>query len=468
LQCIKLLWYKSGVIQLKQKSIKQGETMTAIKLSGAKAKAQRLLVAFQAVVLATASMVPMALTSGASAAPQLPNREAQITTARPSQTFDIVFEFDTTTLGSATAVQSAEFEFCDAPLGTCNTSNIPTVPASSTVNEGGWTTTNEATAFGSYARQNGDNGGTNNQIQVTRTDTDDQRTLTNVNVSFTGLTHNATANRTFYPRIRLYSDGSATTLVWEGAVAQSTSQTLTVNARVQEVLRFCVGTTAAANDNATSSVGADCSAVSGSTVDLGVIDSGSTSVTPVASANGGSDTLGVAMVRTNANGGVVIDYQAIQDTSSGKLKVAGATCSGTSTTDQCFNSTGTTQKAIVSGTEEFGMAIAGINCGSTSSYTCNFGAGTYNLIRDNDYDGDLSGQNNTGYVTEAGSVAGTTVGEYAWKDTVGTDRIASSAGSSTKVVDDETMMLKFAATSSITTPTGQYTVQADFIATPTF
>jgi hypothetical protein len=417
--------------------------------------ARKMLLVLQSAVLVTAGVAPIALTASASAAPQIPNREARITTARPGQTFDITFEFDTTTTGSATSVQAAEFEFCDAPLGTCNTTNVPTIPASSTVSEGGWSTTNEATAFGTYARQNGDSGGTNNQINVQRTDTDDQRTLTNVTVGFTGLTHNATANRTFYPRIRLYSDTSATTLVWEGAVAQSTSQTLTVNARVQEILAFCVGSTAV--DDATTSVGAACSNITGTDVDLGVIDSGSVSVSPVNATNGGDNENGVAMIRTNAVNGAIIDYKAVQETSSGKLKVAGAACSGTSITDQCFNSTGTTQNAIAAGTEEFGMTIAGINCGSTTSYTCTFSAGTYNLVRDAEYDGDGTNTYQTGNTNN-----------FAWDDTGTADRIASSAGSAVKVLDDEAMILKFAATSSITTPTGQYTVQADFIATPTF
>jgi hypothetical protein len=416
---------------------------------------RKMLLVLQSAVLVTAGVAPFTLVSSASAAPQLPNREARITTARPSQTFDITFEFDTTTLGTATAVQAAEFEFCDTPLGTCNTVNTPVIPASSTPSEGGWVTTNEATAFGTYTRQGGDSGGTNNQIQVQRTDTDDQRTLTGVTVGFTGLTHNATANRTFYPRIRLYSDTSATTLVWEGVVAQSTSQTLTVNARVQEILQFCVGSTGV--DDATTSVGAACSNVTGTDVDLGVIESGSVSVSPVAAVSGGDNENGVAMIRTNAVNGAVIDYKAVQETSSGKLKVVGAACSGTSPTDQCFNSVGTTQASIAAGTENFGMTIAGINCGSTTSYTCTFASGAYNLVRDAAYDGDGTNTYQTG-----------TANGFAWDDTGTADRIASSAGSSVKVIDDEALILKFAATSSITTPTGQYTVQADFIATPTF
>jgi hypothetical protein len=400
--------------------------------------------------IGVALALPMLFQGFASAAPQLPNREARITTARPGQTFDITFEFDTTAVSSD--VERIEIEFCDAPLGTCNTTNTPTIPASSTVGQSGWA---GATAFGTYARQNGDSGGTNNQIKVERTDATSEASRSNVTISFTGLTHNATANRSFYPRLRLYDDASAGTLQWEGAVSQSTSQTLTVNARVQEILAFCVGSTAV--DDATTSVGAACSNITGTDVDLGVIDSGSVSVSPVSATNGGDNENGVAMVRTNAVNGVVIDYKSVQDTSSGKLKVTGAACSGTSTTDQCFNSTGTTQNSIVAGTEEFGMTIAGINCGSTTSYTCNFSGGTYNLVRDAEYDGD--GTN----TYQAGNS-----NNFAWDDTGTADRIASSAGSAVKVVDDEAMVLKFGATSSITTPTGQYTVQADFIATPTF
>ena len=417
--------------------------------------ASRIKSILAAVILTGYGSLPLLVGSHAYAAPQVTNREARITTAQAGANFDITFEFDTTTLGSATAVQAAEFEFCDTPLGTCTTVNTPTIPASSTVSEGGWATVNEATAFGSYARQNGDSAGTNNQIQVTRTDTDDQRTRSNVTIGFTGLTHNATANRAFYPRLRLYSDTGATTLVWEGVVAQSTSQTLTVNARIQEVLQFCIGATVV--DDATSAIATDCSAVTGTDVDLGVVDVGAVSVSPISSGAGGDAENGVAMIRTNAVNGVVIDYRAVQDTSSGKLKVVGSTCAGVSTTDQCFNSQGTTQGTLTPGTESFGMTIAGINCESVSSYLCDFSAGTYNLVRDTAYDG--AGTNT--YTTGAGN-------GFAWDDTGTADRIASSAGSAVKVIDDEAMILKFAASASITTPTGSYAARADFIATPTY
>ena len=406
-----------------------------------------------AATLLVTGITPVMLQGSASAAPQLLNRELRITTARPSQTFDTVFEFDTTAVASD--VERIELEFCTTPLGTCTATpgtNVPTIPASSTVSQLNWAS---GTAFGTYTRSGGDNGGTNNQITVSRTSATSEASRTDAQINFTGLTHTATANQSFYVRLRLYDDASAGTLQWEGVVAQSNSQTLTINARVQEVLAFCVGATTV--DNATASVGAECANVTGTDVDLGIVDSGSVNVSPVSTVNGGDNENGVAMIRTNAVNGAVIDYKAVQETSSGKLKVVGATCSGVSSTDQCFNSQGTTQGSLVAGTENFGMTAAGVNCGSVASYTCDFAAGTYNLVRDTAYDG--AGTNT--YTTGAGN-------GFAWDDTGTADRIASSAGSAVKVIDDEALILKFAATSSITTPTGSYIVQADFIATPTF
>ena len=115
------------------------------------------------------------------------------------------------------------------------------------------------------------------------------------------------------------------------------------------------------------------------------------------------------------------------------------------------------------------MVVAGVNCGSSTAYGCTFSTGVYNLTRDVDYDGGAA-PNNT-FVSETntnGQVSGTTTYQYAWDATGTADRIASSAGSAIKVVDDEALILKFAATAGITTPTGSYTVQADYIATATF
>jgi hypothetical protein len=417
-----------------------------------------------AALLGLLTATPLLVPSSVMAAPALAERELQSTSAVPSTTTDLTWIFDTT---SAVAnINQVEIEFCDSPLGSCAVTKVPTIAASPTATLSNFTS-NTVT---STTRTNGDAGGTNsNQIVIVKTTADAGASLDEASISLAAsdITNNATANATYYTRMRVYSD-TGTTLVWEGVFAQSTSRTLTVNARVQERLDFCVGSTAI--DDATTAMPNDCATftgASGSTVDVGNIDSGAVNVTPVTTTNGGSNQNGAAMIRTNAVSGAVIDYRALQNNSSGKLKVPGATCSGTSTTDQCFNSTGTTSNTIVAGAEEFGLVVAGVNCTSASAYTCNFGTGSYNLVRDTEYDGEASANNNYVATTGGGQMASISA-LFAWDDTGTVDRIASSAGSAVKVLDDEALILKFAATAGITTPTGAYSVQADFIATTTF
>ncbi len=432
-------------------------------------RAQLVLIAG---VLTFAGMLPLLVANTAMAAPALTERELQSTSAIPGGATSLTWIFDTTV--DTANISTIEIEFCDQPLtlcgagtenGTDNTTvaadTIPILPAAPTATLSGFTT-NTVT---STTRGNGDAGATNNQITITKTTTDAGASLNEASIAIGGFTNDETANKTYYTRMRIYSD-AGTTLRWEGVFAQSTSQTLTVSARVQERLDFCVGSTTV-NDGTTATP-ATCAAVTGSTVNLGNVESSNVNVTPVTAANGGdaTPTNGIAMVRTNAVNGAVVDYKSVLNTASGKLKVPGATCSGTATTDQCFNSAATTASTLTAGTELFGMTVAGVNCTSTTAYTCSFAAGTYNLVRDVAYDG-AAAPNNT-FAADTNLVAGTTTNQYAWDDTGAFDRVASSAGSSVKVVDDEALILKFAATSAITTPTGSYTVLADFVATTTF
>jgi len=411
-----------------------------------------------ALLIAVASIAPLALYGTASAA-SLDERELQSSTARPSVNTQLTWVFDTT--ADVANIDHIEIEFCDTPLDTCTTVNTPTIDATIGATLSSFTT-NTVTAT---TRQSGDNGGTNNQVIVDKTTVDAGANLNeaSIQLELNDITNNASANTSYYTRMRVYSN-AGTTLVWDGVFAQSTSQTLTVSARVQERLDFCVGETAI--NDATTTTGVNCSAITGTDVALGVVDASNTNVSPVTSvaASGADNQNGVVMVRTNASDGVVVDYKALQNTASGKLKVVGATCTGVLLTDQCFNSVGTTGDEIDSGVEEFGMAVAGTNCGSVTAYTCTFASSTYNLVRDTQYDGVVAGANTNTYISDAGLVAGTTGSAYAWDDTATADRIAAS----TTAVDEEALILKFGATASATTPTGSYQVQADFIATATF
>ena len=283
---------------------------------------RRTQAGLSAVLIAFAAVAPVLLSGSASAAPVLTERELQSTTARPGQTTDLTWIFDTT--AAVANINQIEIEFCDSPLGTCNVTKVPTIAASPTATFSNFTS-NPVT---STTRVNGDAGGTNsNQIDIVKTTADAGASLNEATISLapTDITNNATANASYYTRMRVYSD-TGTTLVWEGVFAQSTSQTLTVNARVQERLDFCVGSTVA--NDATTSVGAACANVTGTTVNLGNVEGSNVNVSPVATVNGGdaTPTNGLAMIRTNAVNGAVVDYKSLLETSSGALKVPGSTC----------------------------------------------------------------------------------------------------------------------------------------------
>jgi hypothetical protein len=254
------------------------------------------------------------------------------------------------------------------------------------------------------------------------------------------LTYNSTAGAA------AYTATAPGTHLDDGGVAAAIVSQLTVNARVQEQLQFCVGSL----DNG-GSAPADCATgFTGTTVDIGVVDSAG-AVTPVATSSGGNNKNGAAMVRTNAANGVVIDYFAEQATSGtnhlGSLRVTGASCNaGAVGTDQCFNSAGTTQAVFSANTEDFGMTISAVDASQ--------GATGGNLVRDAEYNGD-----------------GTLAVGFAWDESGSFDRIASSAGGAqpeNRVVDDEMLLLRFAAVAGVTTPTGSYTVVSTYVATATF
>ncbi len=242
--------------------------------------------------------------------------------------------------------------------------------------------------------------------------------------------------------------------VFEGVVAASTARQLTVNGRVQERLEFCV----AAIDDA-AALPANCSAMaSTTTIDIGVVDNSSVSIAPVTvtATNGSNDFYGVAMVNTNAASGVVLTYFP-QAAGSGtnelrSFRVTGATCnvSGTDATDQCFIDASGSGETFAAGTERFGLVVPCID--TTQGTTTNLGSvpGAYN------------GDDNS--TTSGADCENEGEADFAWNDS-GT---AATLASSSNVVDDEIVKLRFAAAAASTTPTGSYTVTTTYIATPTF
>jgi hypothetical protein len=223
------------------------------------------------------------------------------------------------------------------------------------------------------------------------------------------------------------------------------------------------------------------------------LDTSSINISPVTT-DGGNSHSGVAMVRSNAGNGVAISYDAIQASTGtnhlGTLRISGQTCNttgdpgadanGNTFTDPCINAAGwnsgtgnATQGTLTAGTEMFGMTIAGINSNGTTSYTCQYGDSNQSLATGNtchlEPQTNYLGKGGTGtedYCTSCNTVD--SGNGYAWDEDGSSTTIASSAGATVKQVDDEALIIKFAATPEITTPFGRYAVQTDFIAVPTY
>jgi hypothetical protein len=415
----------------------------------AKHLSNNLLIFGTGLVLIASALLPIFLSRSALAA-QISDRSLTISSGIPSDTADYTFDF---TVLSATVVKSFSATACTTAVGSCTTPtgfSVTGTTIDQPINLGdasGWTV-NTATAGSLRLSKSG------NVAAPTGSQT----------VVFHGVTNPSTANESFFLRLTTYSDASWTTAIDTGTTASAVVQTLQVNAVVAEVLNFCIGSTTVNDDSST--MPADCTAVSGTSVNLGTLDTSNVNVTPVTTNCNPSDCgyNGIAMVRSNAINGTSVYYDAIQQSGTnhqGTLRISGDNCNaGSVTTDSCFNASGA-QGVFAAGTEAYGMTIAGVNCDSANAYSCD--TSDSNLQRDGSYDADA----NTSYYSQSNQVASTT-GGFAWQENGTVTQIASSVGSATKVIDDEALILKFAATPSITTPFGVYTAQADFIAVSTY
>jgi len=424
------------------------------------------------VILAVATLmvvVPIFVLSQTASAAQEEPRSLAINTPIAGATATYTISFNP---ASTTQIQSYQIQGCTTALGTCTAPtglSISTGTPSNSGFQGATAFTKDTTSTtGTYACN------TTNILCGNRTDTTAQTTGTSHVITDTGVTNqNATncssaANCTFFLRIYTYSDTGYLTQVDYGTVASSTTQQFTVNAAIQEQLAFCIGNTTA--DTATATI-PTCSTITGTSVNLGNLTSADVSVSPVAATYNGNASNGLAELTTNAYNGASVSYSAVQQSGTnhqGGLRVVGATCnSGTINTDQCITSVGTTKATLVSGTEDFGMAIAGIDCSNVgSAYTCTYSSGTFNLNPATNYNcnGNANGGHSNTYPSDTGLVSGTTACSYAWDESGTSNTIASS----TTIVGGEALLLKFAATPSLVTPTGAYSAQANFIATPTF
>lgn len=423
----------------------------------------RLLV-FAALLLMPAILASLA---GTAKAAQVTSRSIRLTTSVPTNSGACTVSCDVTynvgfTVATTAVIQGIVIDFCsDSPLigATCTAPtdfdiNESTLAIGSLTGISGFTL-NAASDTNTVVLTNGSGGSVSAATAVaiplgTSSSSDGLRNPSTVGTFYARvLTYTTSAGATGY------TSASPGTHTDDGGIAMSTARQLTVNARVQEQLEFCVAAIAGTIDT-NGEAPANCSATdfngTNQTVDIGVVDSAAASVSPVATGNGGNDRNGGVMVRTNASNGATISYFAEQASTGtnhlGSLRVSGASCNaGTVSTDQCFDSTnnGDSDNAPTSfatSGEKFGMSI-GMVLRPTGSTTTN-------LTEDVDYDGN-----------------GTAAGGFEWIET-GTNDPATRLAYSSTVLDYEMLVLNFAARAAATTPTGAYSVTSTYIATATF
>jgi hypothetical protein len=433
-----------------------------------------------------ASLVPFVVARKASAYNQITSRSLTISSGVPGAT-GVSYSF-TFTVPSTTQVQGLKFIACTTAVSTYPGNGAGcTAPTGFSAGGGGFS----GVTFGSQSGWQGatnfavdatgandciPSGANHNIICATRSDTTNQ-TATSRTITFSTIKNPTSTNTAFYVGIYTYTAANYVAPQQDfGATASAVVQTLTTNAAVAEILNFCVGSTTV--DDVSTSVASDCSALAGTSINLGTLDTSSINISPVL-VNGGDSKNAVAMVRSNAGLGTTIAYDAVQQSGTnhrGTLRISGQTCNttgdpgadanGNTLVDPCINAAGTTQTTFTPGQEKFGMTIAGINFGSTTSYTCSYGdaplsigpGDTCNLLPLSNYLGG-GGSGTETYDTTNG---------YAWNETGTAVNIASSGSSTIKQIDDEALILKYAATPQITTPFGPYQAQTDFIAVPVY
>jgi hypothetical protein len=427
-------------------------------------------------VLALTAVLPAMVPDKAQAA-QLSSRKVTISNSKINAT-DVEFAFSYTIGNTSSTKGGIIYQFCTTPLGTCTLPAGMSVQSATNDAQSGWSNLPGSPFTAHIVSDEGDcTMATNSYMMCFERDE-------TVATGFTGgaVTHTIsgiTAPNTIqsvYVRISLYTDddfGSGDRVQSggtndEGVVAAAFVDQLTVTGRVQERLDFCMA--AIDDDDALPGDVGTCSALSDSGIDIGTIDNTSIAKAPVepTATNGADDDYGIAMVNTNASGGVVVAYYADAATNvtggdtdelrAFRVLPTDCTVGGASTTDQCFISADNDAdgEIIAAGTERFGMQVACID--GSQGTTDNLGSvpDKYNNV-DNDTTEVADCQKHSGAGSDAGN-------QFAWNDSATAETVASSA----TVVDDEIIKLRFAATANATTPTGSYLVLSVFIATPTF
>jgi hypothetical protein len=353
------------------------------------------------------------------------------------------------TLATGGNVGSILIQYCTSPVigVTCTTptgfdaNNLPN--ASSTLATTGF----NAGAFSvdkATSNPSGCNGGTSttrdNCVLIKRSSAVSE-SATAKTVAYGGsssdyIKNPTTANYSFYARIFTYSDTGYATLVDNGGVAASTTQGITITAKVAEKLDFSVGTTVTHPTDPQT-----CTPFN----DAGTLTLGD--VNGVLATNQAYDAHSYFRVNSNSVGGTVIYYSG--DTlknGANSITSAGLSTNGVSSTP---------------GFKQFGLALDQNDTNPNS----NTGAG-YSFTDLNPNNHTNIGAHPYDYSAGGGSITsgGTAKFQFDTASLTSPDPVAYSTGG----IQCDTGSIRYVANVSNSTPAGIYTTTITYIATGTY
>jgi hypothetical protein len=249
---------------------------------------------------------------------------------------------------------------------------------------------------------------------------------------------NPSTTGTFYARIYTYaaalypsytSATSVGTYVDYGGVALSTAQVISITARVQESLTFCVSGSAQSNWTTTST----CTDPNAAVAPALTLGSGSP---PVLTNTAVSYGTVYSQLSTNAINGAAVTLRNSNNTCGGLSSNGGTTCG--------IPAVGASASAITAGTAAFGLYVPATSNGTGGS----------------------------GSLTPATTYAGAGVTTAPYDYGMNATNVDSTYGDTIETTSNPCYLTNssyiFGATASLTTPAGVYTANMDMIATGTF
>jgi hypothetical protein len=377
-------------------------------------------------LLLLASVAPLLIARPVSAYTLLGDREIRMSTSANGATGATYrVEFDVTTAGD---IGGVVVTFCaGSPIINDTVCAVPTdfVVGTGIANAGAGDV--DLSGYTSAFSNQASSGATNNTVILSSASPETAAASDTISFELTNVTNPATTNTTFFARIYTYEVNTHATgytlanpsaggaPVDAGGVALSTAEEITVTARVQERLRFCVYTSAL-NDT-------DCAGVSGSDVTLGDGNGVLDETTPYL------DKSTKYNIYTNAANGAAIRAKATGTLTSGGNTISALAAPATSS----------------AGTEQFGVC----------TYRDTTTAAGLSITANYDGDGNCAGtaepstHNSAEFYFPVGALAST----YG-------DQIAEKAAGL-----QSTGVVVFLGNISPTTPPGIYTSTMTFIAT---